>query len=65
MLTGDKIETATVIAISTKLVARNQYIHQVSKRELLSYNDTLFSCFVGARSENCRGGPERARLFAE
>lgn len=31
MLTGDKIETATVIAISTKLVARNQYIHQVSK----------------------------------
>ncbi|WFD36197.1 P-type phospholipid transporter [Malassezia cuniculi] len=31
MLTGDKIETATCIAISTKLVARNQYIHQVSK----------------------------------
>ncbi|KAI0261943.1 hypothetical protein BC834DRAFT_829493 [Gloeopeniophorella convolvens] len=31
MLTGDKIETATVIAISTKLVARNQYIHQVAK----------------------------------
>jgi phospholipid-translocating ATPase len=34
MLTGDKIETATVIAISTKLVARNQYIHQVAKREV-------------------------------
>ncbi|KAI0282655.1 hypothetical protein BC826DRAFT_974171 [Russula brevipes] len=33
MLTGDKIKTATVIAISTKLVARNQYIHQVAKRE--------------------------------
>lgn len=31
MLTGDKIETATCIAISTKLVARNQYIHQISK----------------------------------
>ncbi|KIJ34965.1 hypothetical protein M422DRAFT_181491 [Sphaerobolus stellatus SS14] len=31
MLTGDKIETATCIAISTKLVARNQYIHQVAK----------------------------------
>lgn len=31
MLTGDKIETATVIAISTKLVARGQYIHTVSK----------------------------------
>ena len=36
MLTGDKIETATVIAISTKLVARNQYIHQVAKREFFS-----------------------------
>jgi phospholipid-translocating ATPase len=36
MLTGDKIETATCIAISTKLVARNQYIHQVAKRMLPS-----------------------------
>ena len=35
MLTGDKIETATNIAVSSKLVARNQYIHQVAKRELL------------------------------
>ena len=34
MLTGDKIETATNIAVSSKLVARNQYIHQVSKCEL-------------------------------
>lgn len=33
MLTGDKVETATCIAISTKLVARNQYIHQIAKRE--------------------------------
>lgn len=32
MLTGDKIETATNIAMSSKLVSRNQYIHQVSKR---------------------------------
>ena len=31
MLTGDKIETATCIAISSKLVARNQYIHQIAK----------------------------------
>lgn len=35
MLTGDKIETATCIAISTKLVARNQYIHQIAKRKTL------------------------------
>jgi phospholipid-translocating ATPase len=34
MLTGDKIETATNIAVSSKLVARNQYIHQVAKREV-------------------------------
>jgi phospholipid-translocating ATPase len=31
MLTGDKVETATCIAISTKLVARNQHIHQVQR----------------------------------
>ena len=33
MLTGDKIETARCIAISTKLVARNQYIHELAKCE--------------------------------
>lgn len=36
MLTGDKIETATNIAVSSKLVARNQYIHQVAKCEFMS-----------------------------
>lgn len=40
MLTGDKVETARCIAISTKLVARNQYIHEVSKRTF------SFSSFV-------------------
>ena len=44
MLTGDKIETATCIAISTKLVARNQYIHQVAKRESNLYG--VYSPFV-------------------
>lgn len=33
MLTGDKIETATNIAVSSKLVSRNQFIHQVAKRK--------------------------------
>ena len=42
MLTGDKIETARCIAISTKLVARNQYIHQVAKREC-----SVHFCLVG------------------
>ncbi|CAG8503587.1 1121_t:CDS:10 [Cetraspora pellucida] len=31
MLTGDKIETATCIAVSSKLVSRNQNIHQISQ----------------------------------
>ena len=31
MLTGDKIETATCIAISSRLVSRNQIIHVISK----------------------------------
>ncbi|KAJ3022558.1 putative aminophospholipid-translocase [Thoreauomyces humboldtii] len=31
MLTGDKIETATCIAVSTKLVSRNQEIYQIAK----------------------------------
>ncbi|KAJ8330614.1 putative aminophospholipid-translocase [Batrachochytrium dendrobatidis] len=31
MLTGDKIETATCIAISSKLVSRNQFIHTIAK----------------------------------
>ena len=48
MLTGDKIETATVIAISTKLVARNQYIHQVAKRE--HYNVVQMLPLLIARS---------------
>ena len=39
MLTGDKIETATNIATSSKLVARNQYIHQVAKRASSIYRD--------------------------
>ncbi|KMU91923.1 hypothetical protein CIHG_09704 [Coccidioides immitis H538.4] len=31
MLTGDKIETARCVAVSSKLVSRGQYIHTVSK----------------------------------
>ncbi|KAJ3042805.1 putative aminophospholipid-translocase [Rhizophlyctis rosea] len=31
MLTGDKIETATCIAVSSKLFARNQHIHTMAK----------------------------------
>jgi phospholipid-translocating ATPase len=43
MLTGDKIETATCIAISSKLVSRNQYIHQIAKR---ASSLALGSCLI-------------------
>jgi phospholipid-translocating ATPase len=52
MLTGDKIETATCIAISTKLVARNQYIHQVAKRKF-----SWTACFVAP----AHGAPQSRR----
>jgi phospholipid-translocating ATPase len=55
MLTGDKIETATVIAISTKLVAHNQYTHQVAKREFIFC--VALVCTDHAR--HCRRGPAR------
>ena len=35
MLTGDKVETATCVAVSSKLVSRDQNIHVVSKCKLL------------------------------
>ncbi|KAK4048538.1 putative aminophospholipid-translocase [Microbotryomycetes sp. JL201] len=51
MLTGDKIETATCIAISTKLVSRGQYIHQIAKlqnlvdaRDELEFLQTKLDC---------------------
>lgn len=34
MLTGDKVETARCVAVSSKLVARGQYIHTIQKRIL-------------------------------
>ncbi|KIV98963.1 hypothetical protein, variant 2 [Verruconis gallopava] len=41
MLTGDKVETARCVAISSKLVARGQYIHTITKlnRKDLAYDE--------------------------
>lgn len=61
MLTGDKPETATCIAISTKLVARNQYIHQVAKRMWFVKDATLFGAY-SSRSENSKRSSERIRI---
>ncbi|KAG1772204.1 hypothetical protein EV702DRAFT_1201595 [Suillus placidus] len=47
MLTGDKIETAQCIAISRKLVARNQYIHEVAKLKAFDQvREELDCCLV-------------------
>jgi phospholipid-translocating ATPase len=34
MLTGDKVETARCVAVSSKLVARGQYVHTIAKSKL-------------------------------
>lgn len=63
MLTGDKIETATNIAVSSKLVARNQYIHQVAKRK--SSLPQYFRCMglqLRSDSQDARSGPRYAGL---
>jgi phospholipid-translocating ATPase len=36
MLTGDKVETARCVAVSSKLVARGQYVHTIAKRKFSS-----------------------------
>ena len=52
MLTGDKIETATCIAISSKLVYRNQYIHQIAKaRSVEEMKDHLD--FLQSKPDSC------------
>nr|XP_018266345.1 phospholipid-translocating ATPase [Kwoniella dejecticola CBS 10117]OBR88503.1 phospholipid-translocating ATPase [Kwoniella dejecticola CBS 10117] len=52
MLTGDKIETATNIAVSSKLVGRGQYIHQVAK---LKSSDQIRDMldFLSAKLDAC------------
>ena len=37
MLTGDKVETARCVAVSSKLVARGQHIHTIAKSKLCLY----------------------------
>ena len=46
MLTGDKVETAKCIAISTKLVARGQYIHEMAKRGFYFYFYSFYFPFI-------------------
>lgn len=41
MLTGDKVETARCVAVSSKLVARGQYVHTVAKSRFASFSELL------------------------
>jgi len=52
MLTGDKVETARCVAISSKLVARGQYIHTIAKlkRKELAHNELDF---LRGKSDAC------------
>nr|XP_019014199.1 phospholipid-translocating ATPase [Kwoniella pini CBS 10737]OCF52980.1 phospholipid-translocating ATPase [Kwoniella pini CBS 10737] len=52
MLTGDKIETATNIAISSKLVGRGQYIHQVAKLKTSDQIRDMLD-FLSAKLDAC------------
>ena len=40
MLTGDKVETARCVAVSSKLVSRGQYVHTIEKGESLTCAST-------------------------
>lgn len=64
MLTGDKIETATCIAISTKLVARNQYIHQVAKCENASSRSFAIEDLIRNCSDHLGSGQTGAGVPA-
>lgn len=46
MLTGDKVETARCVAVSSKLVARGQYVHTIAKSEyaITVIPDFLLTC---------------------
>lgn len=64
ILTGDKMETATCIAISSKLVARGQYIHQVAKRassEAMGPRLTVCSQVAGGGARRARAAADQAR----
>ncbi|KAH9957866.1 hypothetical protein BJV74DRAFT_880134 [Russula compacta] len=56
MPTGDKIETATVIAISTKLVAGNQYIHQLKTQQELDFLQNKLDCCLVINGESLYKG---------
>ncbi|XP_063901502.1 probable phospholipid-transporting ATPase IIB, partial [Zophobas morio] len=51
MLTGDKMETATCIAISTRLVSRSQEIHQFA--QVNNEKEAIKELYTFKKKENC------------
>jgi len=73
MLTGDKVETARCVAISSKLVGRGQYIHQVTRginsilRNLMGSNGETWrprSTGVSQKQTRCMSS-DRRRVFTD
>lgn len=52
MLTGDKVETARCVAVSSKLVARGQYIYTVAKLKKKD-NAQQHLDFLGSKTDAC------------
>ncbi|KAI9672166.1 MAG: putative aminophospholipid-translocase [Alyxoria varia] len=65
MLTGDKVETARCVAVSSKLVARGQYVHVIQK---MSRKDDALSSLDFLRSQPTAAllidGPSLSLLLA-
>ena len=65
MLTGDKVETARCVAVSSKLVARGQYVHVIQK---MSRKDDALSSLDFLRSQTTAAllidGPSLSLLLA-
>ena len=57
MLTGDKVETARCVAVSSKLVARGQYVHTIAKSKLSAYGQQHKNIILSCYSETQRSGP--------
>ena len=51
MLTGDKVETARCVAVSAKLVSRNQYIHTITQLSSTSSSSAALDALSVLRSK--------------
>jgi phospholipid-translocating ATPase len=64
MLTGDKVETARCVAVSSKLVGRGQYIHSVTRGETQTLTYLIFSYCKTWRSRSTRIPQKQTRRLS-